>query len=629
MFPTLPQNDPNPAARQAQLHRAQADYQFQHVYCSDDYPDGVSLAAQLPVEQNFDLAYLAKVLPVDATLLANQAAVDLEYFTGDLEGGFSLSDWLGLTRAVGNQHFFFSQPTKAASRLAQSFPLNVEKYKALYALIRPPEIVGLLSKDQATRDRAFAWQRVAGVNPLVLRGITQTTPAPPAPPLPGGLLPPPPPGQLPASFPITEAIYQQVMGSDDSLARAAAERRLYLADYRLMMNLPQSEWDDGVLAVPRSRYLYAPLALFAQPRSDRADPLELRPVAIQCQQLPPEAGATHADNPIFTPLDSWRWQMACTVVQCADGVIQEMVYHLGHTHLVIEAAIVAAQRHLAKAHPLMVLLTPHFQFTLAINDYASKNLIAPGGQVDKLFGTSLEGSLTALVRGMQEYDFSQAAPPAELAARLVDDTSGLATYPYRDDALRVWLPLQRFVQAYLQLYYSTDGDVQNDRELQAFITTFGDPAQGNIKGVPSRIETREQLAGVVATLIFVASAQHSALNYAQFPMMGYAPNVTGALYAAAPTASTPQNQLNWLEMLPPANLAMQQFAILYQLSTVRFSVLGHYPPLHFEDRRVDCLVKQFQRELTMAETAMREADQYRFMSYPYLYPSEIGSSIFI
>lgn len=628
MFPTLPQSDRNSAARRAQLNQSRVEYRFVKAYGSETCPEGVSLAANLPYDQQFTLPYQAKVLTVDGTLLANHTAVDLEYLTGVAGGDVSLTDWLGLTRAVGNQHFFLAQPTKAASRVADSFPLNLEKYKALFALISKPDIVGLLSQSQGHIDRAFAWQRLAGVNPMVLRAVTNLASQPRS--MQQGcngedIFTPLQPGEMPLNFPVTNRMYQQVMSSEDSLERAAAERRLYLADYRLLMNLPQGIWRDGLLGIERGRYLYAPLALFAWEPGDNRGFGEFKPIAIQCHQHTP----TGVPNPIFTPHDRYHWQMARTVVQCADGVLQELVHHLGYTHLVIEAAIVAAQRNLAKVHPLYVLLAPHFQFTLAINDYASKNLIAPGGQVDQLFGSTLEGCLTALVRGMREYDFSRAAPPEELKFRGMCDRTGLPEYPYRDDALRVWPPLKQFVQRYVALYYGSDEDVRQDWELQGFIKSFGDSQEGNIPGVPAQIETRESLVEVLATLIFTATAQHSALNYAQFPFMGYVPNVPGALYAEAPTRETNQSQIEWLKMLPPVSKAMQQFAILYQLSSVRFSVLGHYEPFYFEDRRVDGLVRQFQRELALVEIAIKDTDQYRFISYPYLFPSAIGNSIFI
>ncbi|MGI0491841.1 lipoxygenase family protein [Alkalinema pantanalense CENA528] len=625
MFPTLPQSDRNPAARQAQLNRARAKYTFVHAYQSDDCSQGVGLLADLPYDQQFTLPYLAQVLTVDSTLLANQAAIDLEFLTGASQGSVTINDWFSLAKSLTDRAFFLAQPTKAARRIADSFPLNLEKYNALFALIGQPEIVSVYRQSQSQRDRAFAWQRLAGANPMVLRGIT-TLSAPDRTWITGcngeEILAPLPPGVMPANFPVDNALYQRVMGTQDSLEKAAAEHRLYLADYRLLMNLPQGTWRKNGL--PQDRYLYAPLALFAwQPGDDRTLGA-FKPVAIQCQQWPVDAS-----NPIFTPLDGYRWQMAQTVVQCADGVLQEMVHHLGYTHMVIEAAIVAAYRNLAPSHPIYVLLDPHFQFTLALNDYATKHLIAPGGQVDALFGTTLEGSLTALVRGLREYNFSRAAPPKELADRRVDNVLGLPDYPYRDDALRVWQPLQQFVQRYVALYYGSDEDVQQDWELQHFLQAFGDPQQGNISGVPTPLTTREQLVEAVATLIFTATAQHSALNYAQFPFMGYVPNLTGALYAPAPTQDTPQAQSSWLAMLPPTSQALQQFVILYQLSNVRFSVLGQYEPFYFEDRRVDGLVQKLRQELALAETAMQNVDQYRFLSYPYLQPSTIGNSIFI
>jgi arachidonate 15-lipoxygenase len=627
VFPTLPQSDRHPNARQAQLNRARAKYTFANVYRSDGCPQGVSVAATVPAERQFTLPYLAQALIVDSTLLANHAAIDLEFLTGLLAGNVSLSDWLGLMQSIGNQHYFLAQPTKAALRIADSFPLNLEKYKSLFATIAKPDIVSIYSQSQTQIDRAFAWQRLAGVNPMVLQAVSAIPQHPPQRSWQNGcngeILAPPLPGEMPANFQVDDTLYQAVMGTQDSLEKAAAEHRLYLADYRLLMNLPPGKWwREGGLEC--DRYLYAPLALFAWQQGNNRTLGELKPIAIQCQQLPADG-----TNPVFTPLDGYRWQMAQTVVQCADGVLQEMVYHLGHTHLVIEAAIVAAQRNLGQAHPLYILLDPHFQLTLALNDYASKNLIAPGGAVNQLFGTTLEGCLTVLVRGMRAYDFSRAAPPKELEDRGVSDRQGLPQYPYRDDALRVWTPIEQFVRRYVALYYGNDEDVCQDWELQGFIRSFGDPQQGNIQGVPAQISTRDRLVEIIATLIFTATAQHSALNYAQFPFMGYAPNITGALYAPAPTQDTKQEQSSWLSMLPPASKALQQFVILYQLSNLRFSMLGHYEPFYFEDRRVDELVVQLRQELSLVETAIKDADRYRFMSYPYLLPSAIGNSIFI
>lgn len=635
MLPTLPQNDPFPSARKAQLCRRQVIFGFTHKYTSEPLPNGIGLSTTVPPEEEFTPDYLLQVAQVEAKLLANHIAIDFESLTGSRSGKPSLTDWLGLTRLVGNKHFLFSTPQKAVTKIANSFPINLTSYEQLFAAIPKPEIIYKLNQGPATQDRVFAWQRIAGANPMVLQGITELSPQslilsfvqqaidhliefdhP--------LLSATPPHVLPPNFPITNQQYQAVMGDDDSLEIAAKEGRLYLANYRLLHDLPHGIWSDGVLGVSRKKYVFAPLALFAWQKPTRRELGCFLPVAIQCHQT--QVGSKQ--NPIFTPHDGVKWEMAKAVVQCADGEAQELIYHLGRTHFVMEAVIVAAERNLAEIHPIYVLLKPHFQFTLTLNDYAYRNLIAPGGQVEAVFGSTLSGDLTILLRGMAEYRFSQAAPHQDFHHRSVDNLMGLPEYPYRDDTLLVWQTLKRFVTKYLHLYYANDADVITDHELQDWVSSIGHPTQGNIQGIKP-VSTLDQLFEFIAFIIFTASAQHAALNYAQFPMMAYVPNTSGAMYAEAPTTDTEQNEANYLMLLAPIKQAMMQFNILYELSNIRYGKLGHYPSFHFHNPQVPPLVQSFQKELEAVEAEILDRDKTRFLSYPYLLPSQIGNSIFI
>lgn len=94
------------------------------------------------------------------------------------------------------------------------------------------------------------------------------------------------------------------------------------------------------------------------------------------------------------------------------------------------------------------------------------------------------------------------------------DTAGLPEYPYRDDALSLWYPFHRWIEGYVELYYGSDGDVTSDRELADFLRTLGAPDGGNLKGIP-QIEDVAALAKFIATLCWIGSAQHSAVNYTQ------------------------------------------------------------------------------------------------------------------
>ena len=641
---SLPWQDPDPGAREAALARDRAKYRIARKYADDDF-EGIAVVQTLTADDEFDWAFLRRSLVVDLRLMVNQALADFERATGESGGGRSagLMETLGLVRVIGNRHAMFRTPLKAVSRISRSFPSNLSGYKEIFAWIKQTDIVPRVTGAMDTWNRTFAWQRIAGANPMLLRRVrvvpatstreaqsrmmTEAVAANPgleweiltgrAP----NLATPPSDDELPGWFGVTDDQYRAVMGGQDSLARAAAEGRLYLADYRDCAGLPHATWASGSLEVERERYLYPAMGLFAWRPATRVDPGHLCPIAVQCEQV--GSGLT-----VFTPSDGTRWKMACTVLQSADSNTQEMIFHLPRTHVVMEAAVLAARRHMAPNHPLRILLEPHFRYTLAVNDYATKHLIAPGGQVDQLLGSTLTGSLTMLGRSLREFEFRTATPDRDVASRGVESCEGLPHYPWRDDALTVWAVLQRFAQRYVSLYYPDAETVLRDEELQGFVRAFGDPKQGAIRGVDP-VDDVASAAWFVGALIWTASCAHGALNYAQFPTGGFVPNAPGALYAPAPTQETPDNEERWMEMLPPMHQVLLQFNILYQLSNIQVTRLGRYPSGWFGDRRVQPLLRRLHRELGLAEREISDRDGERFLPYPYLLPSRIGQSVFI
>ena len=76
---------------------------------------------------------------------------------------------------------------------------------------------------------------------------------------------------------------------------------------------------------------------------------------------------------------------------------------MGQAHLVMEAIALATVRELAARHPVNVLLKPHFEFTMAINNFADQVLINPGGLVDIVFPGTLESSLQLTEKGLSDY----------------------------------------------------------------------------------------------------------------------------------------------------------------------------------------------------------------------------------
>lgn len=444
-------------------------------------------------------------------------------------------------------------------------------------------------------DEVFAYMRVAGYNPLMIEQVSS----------------------LDERFPVTETQYQEVMGSDDSLAAAGKEGRLYLADYKILEGAL-----NGTYPNKYQKYIYAPLALFAVPKG--SDPnRKLRPVAIQCGQTP------GADNPIFTPNSSkYAWLFAKTVVEIVDANFHEAVSHLARTHLFVGSFIPPTHRQLPQNHCLSLLLRPHFEGTLSINDGAQGILIAPKGGVDGLLSSTIDNARVLAVLGLQSYGFNGAMLRKQLEQRGVDDPNLLPVYPYRDDALLLWDAIHQWVSDYLSLYYSRDEEVQADRRLQAWageVMAF-DGARVPDFGEDGGIKTLEYLINAATLIIFTASAQHAAVNFPQKDIMSYAPAVPLAGYLPSSILKGEVSEQDYLNLLPPLEQAQSQLNLTYLLGSVYYNRLGEYPKNHFTDSKVKPLLEKFQENLNQVEATIEQRNLNR-PQYRYLLPSRIPQSI--
>ncbi|MGE0327458.1 MAG: lipoxygenase family protein [Polyangiaceae bacterium] len=582
MLPMLPSKDSDPT-RQEKLFQLQLRYRY--VY---DWPPGVATAVKLYDGDEYGLEYTAKSLPIYASIAENTAghASDALFSKNPLKAIRQIFDEL---KPEEFRSRFFDLSGDVSKGITTRRPDSWRDYENIFQTWEKPPIVAFFSGPAVELDKAFAWQRLAGANPMVLCRVNR----------------------IPDHFPVTPAIYAQVMGGGDSLEAAFSEGRVYLADYEALAGVISGKTSG------EQKYVSAPLALFAVEKGTGV----FRPVAIQCGQTPGKA------FPVFTPADGWHWRMAMATVQAADAAVHEGVFHLGRTHLVMEAVLLAARRQLAENHPLSVLLTPHFDHTLAINDSAKFSLTAPDGTVDHCFGPRIDQFGGLVRKALQTLSWENLDPNLELRSREVDD-SALPVYPYRDDVLPVWAAIKSWVSDYVGHYYDSAQDVQGDEELKAFAREISAEDGGRIPGVPVP-NTVDELVEFVTRIVFVASAQHSAVNFSQFPFMGMVVNMPGASYSPPPTKDTPNDEATYTAMMPPMKHACEGVNMVYLLSSLRISTLGHYPLTQFVDPRVLASLARFRSALSEVESATEERDENRLISYPYLRPSQILQSISI
>jgi arachidonate 15-lipoxygenase len=475
----------------------------------------------------------------------------------------------------------------------------LEDYDRQFATIPLPAIASHFQEDEF-----FAYLRIAGPNPAMLERVRSLF---------GDI--------LSQKFPVTNEQYQDVMGCEDSLERAQIEGRLYLADYAILCGAINGTYPDT-----HQKYIEAPQALFAVPQVGSPS-RNLRPVAIQCGQVP------SSTTPISIPStdcesERYAWEMAKAVVQVADSNYHEAVAHLGRTHLFIGPFVMATHRQLLPTHPLSILLRPHFEGTLNINNGAQSRLIAPKGGVDSSLAATIDSARALTVVGLQTYGFNKAMLPKQLEQRGVADPETFPLYPYRDDAILLWEAIRGWVKAYLSLYYADDIAVQQDRALQNWVAELLAFDGGRVIdfGEAGKIQTLNYLIEAVTLIIFTASAQHAAVNFPQGDIMTYTPAMPLAGYAPAPTSTT-ASEGEYFTQLPPLHQAQGQLELCYLLGQVYHTVLGQYDAGWFADDRVQAPLQQFQSRLVEIETAIATRNQSRPYPYSYLQPSKIPQSI--
>lgn len=580
--PVLPRDATDPTERARRVARMRDVYRD-----VADWPPGTTTAGWLPPGQDFDADFVSHVAPTYAALFANFACMAVHA----LEAGHvrqlrnTLSTLMATDTTVlrHNMLHAFREPAEAV--VSAPRPKDLAAYHDVFCTWRRPDVVALVDDDRR-RDDAIAWQRVAGVNPMVIARVRA----------------------WPDKLQVPRGAVRAVLG----MGRDAAigEGRLYVADYAALDGVACGVTDDTQKAVP------APIGLFGV---DEAG--DLRCIAIQVGQ-DPSAVAT------FTPADSWRWRMAVQCLQSADANDHEGRVHLGRCHLVLEAATIAMHRSFAPEHPLALLLRPHTDGTLAIDHAAKDSLIAPYGTVDDVFAPTIRGFVDFVHAQVSTWTWRDALPATELAARGVDDPVALPVYPYRDDGLPLFGALWSWVSDYVGLYYRSDADVADDPELAAFAAELSSPDGGRL-GEQGPVATVDDLVGLFSALIWTATAQHSAVNFPQFRFMAYAPNMSGALWAPPPTPDTPNTEARYTAMLPPQRIVNVGAAMVYLLSNVRASRLGTYTPGTFVDPRVTAPLLRLQDRLRVLETQAVARDRGRMLSYPYLRPSMVLQSISI
>lgn len=463
----------------------------------------------------------------------------------------------------------------------------LKPYRDIYTILKHPPIA-----DHFLRDDVFSRLRTAGYNPMSIYQVRSINDLP---------------------FTITDSD----LLNNDTIQTAITEQRLYAHDFSFLREIEQQRNSEKIVVIANAIY-YIP-----------SPGAKLTTIAIEVDgdivRPPTTMSRTDLEDGSVS-----RWNIAKMALNVADSVHHEIVAHLGRTHLLVQPFVMATHRQLSTQHPLFMLLNPHFEGTVFINDSAANNLVSPGGDVDNLFAGEIESVMKWCSNIVLNNKFNACMPDVDVKARGIDNN--MINMPYVEDALSHWEALLEWVGSYIRHYYEDDMAMLEDDELQAWIEELISPDGGKLKGFgdneDGQIRTLDYLIRVVSFVIFSASVQHAAVNFPQKSLMSYAPSVAGALWKPPPSSDDNCDPKWWQQSLAPLKLAIEQVRVMEALGSIYYTQIGKYRRNELpKDPVIQAALKQYQKKLKQIDAMINEREKNEILKYDYLRPKNVPQSV--
>ena len=115
-------------------------------------------------------------------------------------------------------------------------------------------------------------------------------------------------------------------------------------------------------------------------------------------------------------------------------------------------------------------------------------------------------------------------------------------YPYANDGLLIWSAIQKLVQSYVNYYYQDASAVCSDTELQAWYDESINVGHADLRHASwwPKLSSPDDLISILTTIIWLASAQHAALNFGQYPYGGHVPTRPPLMRQLIPKENDPE-----------------------------------------------------------------------------------------
>merc|ERR1712048_50932 len=431
---------------------------------------------------------------------------------------------------------------------------------------------------------------------------------------------------LPEYYSVTEEDVAGVLPEGKTLASEIEAKRLFMVDNSILD--PYVDRCGKSLLTKKPFYVTSPLLVL-----HCNDDGILMPIAIQLFVTKPK----EEKIPVFTPKDDPNeWLLAKMFVNNASSHPQQLIEHLGHCHLVTEPFAVATRRRLARNHPIFKLLHHHLQTVVTINSHGRQSMISPNGTVDYVMSLGGGTHVEIIREGFQNWHVSNFDIPRRIKERGMDDPNMIKEFAYREDGLKYWAAIDKYVSGILNIHYKTDEDLKNDEEIQAWMKEAKKNGFSYCKdsGLPDELTNVSELKFILQGLIFTSSVQHAADGNAMFDTFGNPASHPFSMSRPAPKTKggdgadkVTMNRI--METLGDQDQMCLQIDISHTVSAKPEGeiFIGQFPMKLFNDPEEVKILEEFSAEIETIGIEIDERNKNWRVPYEYLHPENVACRI--
>ncbi|DAZ93433.1 TPA: hypothetical protein N0F65_000084 [Lagenidium giganteum] len=327
-------------------------------------------------------------------------------------------------------------------------------------------------------------------------------------------------------------------------------------------------------------------------------------------------------NLMYTPFDHPNeWRLAKMAFNAMEISAQQM-QHFVETHLVYEPIRVEMMRAMSPYHPIYNLMDHHLFGVFGIPILARVGLLEDQTTLDSTFGWGAVGCLHYVLNYFQ-------SPTLSLSYSFLDDIKArgvhhIPNHKVVEYGTLLHAELSKFTAAYIDVYYKSDRDVANDRELQNW--ALWSSQLELVQDFPSELRTKTQLHRLLTHIIFQVSVKHHAMNGQVTWHSISAPFSVPSLWnEPLPTRKGVAIDLSKY-IIPDQYLPdLVHVAATFQREIPsRLTLLNAYDAQRFQQHpELQDVLVQFKKNMMTLDTAMAAREAQAAQPYEFLRPSRL------